>query len=194
MPHPYFILQKGASSDLDKVTDLLAQMEKMLVDSKEQLTPLHLAARDGIEKLVVHLVDNGASATATTTDGSTPLHFGAKNGNEQNIIKLLTAQPNAIKLKDDEGNTSLPVMVKEGNLEGAEVLLGAGADMDVQDKDGNTPLHIAVCLGDLELIELFAFRGSNKQARNKEGKTPFDLAKELDIDGDYEQIIDILEW
>ena len=125
--------------------------------------------------------------------GFSPVHKSIVNPSIEEIKKRI-ANKIDINAKDDEGNTSLPVMVKEGNLEGAEVLLGAGADMDVQDKDGNTPLHIAVCLGDLEFIELFAFRGSNKQVRNKEGKTPFDMAKELDIDGDYEQIIDILEW
>ena len=50
-------------------------MEKCDIQKKRGLSPLHVAASQGNEELVLSLLQNGNSPTVTDRLGNTPLHY-----------------------------------------------------------------------------------------------------------------------
>lgn len=57
-----------------------------------------------------------------------------------------------------------------------QVLLSAGADVDIQNSYGNTPLHIACLNGNVSIcMELVAY-GANLEAINYRGQTALHIA------------------
>ncbi|KAK6156956.1 hypothetical protein DH2020_011204 [Rehmannia glutinosa] len=59
----------------------------------------------------------------------------------------------------------------------AQVLLEAGAKVDVLDKNKNTPLHYAAGYGRKDCVELLLKNGAAVTLQNLDGKTPIDVAK-----------------
>ncbi len=57
-------------------------------------------------------------------------------------------------------------------VETLPVLLGAGANIDVQDDNGMTPLHIAAERGDPRLVKLLLDAGADIEKNEKHGMTP----------------------
>lgn len=53
------------------------------------------------------------------------------------------------------------------------LLLDAGADLNIQDIDGNTPLHIAVRYGYQDTVQLLLKAGADPNIKNMDGDTPF---------------------
>ena len=64
-----------------------------------------------------------------------------------------------------------------GNLESVQVLLSAGAQVNVQDKNGMTPLMWAARWGDTQRVEALVKAGAKVDARDNAGKTALDWAR-----------------
>jgi ankyrin repeat protein len=56
-----------------------------------------------------------------------------------------------------------------------QMLIDAGADLNIQDNDGLTPLHIAVSMNDFEAIKILIKAGSRKDIRDNKGRLPYEL-------------------
>jgi ankyrin repeat protein len=69
------------------------------------------------------------------------------------------------------GDTPLHVMAWRNDVEGAKLLLDAGANVDVVGDMGETPLHVAVGQGNRELVLLFLQAGANCDIRSEFGTT-----------------------
>ena len=69
-----------------------------------------------------------------------------------------------------------PLISAADNLEGAILLLEAGAKPNTADESGNTPLHSASLRGNKEMVELLMDRGANPNVIDMNGKTPLHLA------------------
>jgi len=62
--------------------------------------------------------------------------------------------------------------VTKGFAEVVELLLDAGALVDVPGVDNMTPLHEAVASGRTAIVRMLVSRGANTRARTSTGKTP----------------------
>lgn len=56
---------------------------------------------------------------------------------------LLSAAPELINVKDQDGYSALHLAVIAGNLSLAKLLLSQGADVNSADNEGHTPAHWA---------------------------------------------------
>ena len=108
-------------------------------------TPLLVASRDGPTEIARLLVEAGADVNAVEpTFGAVPLHKAAYNG-RADILAILAAQP-GIDLNvpgPSNGYTPLHDAIWLGYPDCAEVLVQAGAQLDLEGHDGKTPLMLA---------------------------------------------------
>jgi ankyrin repeat protein len=109
-----------------------------------------------------------------------PIHDAARKGDAKKIKAILQADPKAVSSKDKNGDTPLHLAALHGQLEAAQVLLDAGADVNAKNNYGPfTP-------GDLgqqfssnnhqDPVILLSVHGVD-QRDMKNGYTPLDLAE-----------------
>lgn len=121
-------------------------------------TPLLVAARDGHTEIVKELL--AAEAEVIVEDWvfkGAPIHKATYNGNPE-ILTILVEHP-GIDLDVQgpiNGYTPLHDALWHGFSKCAEILLHAGARLDLKGHDGKTPLDIAIDVygSDAEIVEL----------------------------------------
>lgn len=146
----------GTLADLRRALDLGADASARGADD---LTPLHLAVRDGA--LTGLLLERGAEVDARTTHGATPLVLAAWYGGDSRAAELLLAagaDPNARAHED--GMTPLLRAVRAGKPELVTRLVAAGADPAALDVDGLSALHWAAAGGDAGMARLLLDLGA----------------------------------
>jgi len=79
--------------------------------------------------------------------------------------------------------------VQRGSRSRVELLLDAGADIDLQSGGFWTPLHEAVRQDNFEIVQLLLARGADQTIEDKYLGTPLDLA----INRNCEEIIQLLQ-
>lgn len=110
------------------------------------VTPLHWAVRDNNFDFTRRLIEAGSDVDQVDCHGMTCLHYAVKSGMQYDMVRLLLefgATPNCT---DDQGYSPLHWAVREGNLPLVNVLLGAGADVNIQDDEDTEGLSaLQVC-------------------------------------------------
>ena len=109
-----------------------------------------------------------------------------KKGDVPEVRKLLDEEykvssvNNKINLETDAtGNPPLMVAVLGELTEIVEVLVKAGAKLDLPNKTGLTPLHMAAQKGHIDTIQALLKAGAKVDISNEKGTTPLRLAAEL---------------
>src|SRR5262245_23009646 len=145
-------------------------------------TPLMLAARTGNLNAVKLLIDRGANVNgADEFKGYTPLMFAATE-NQPDVAKLLidhgadvnapsrrfvfgelkSASGGALMERAEGGMTPLQYAAREGNIEVAQVLIAAGADVNAPEPQHKfTPMLIAIYNGKYDFAQLLIENGAN---------------------------------
>ncbi len=131
-------------------------------------TPLLVAAREGHTEIVRLLLDAGADVNAVEpTFGAVPLHKAAYNGHVD-ILRMLAARPGvALDVPGpSNGYTPLHDAIWLGYVDCAEVLVSAGARIDLPAHDGKTPLDLSYATfgADHPLTALLVSRTKNSRA------------------------------
>jgi ankyrin repeat protein len=144
-------------------------------------TPLMMAARSGHVDAVKLLVESGADVSAAEEfRGATPLMFAAEE-NHAEVVKFLLshgAKVNARSAKFNFGDvkmagggafmdrpegglTPLFFTAREGAIESAQVLIAAGADLNVTETQyGFTPLMTAIFNGHYDFAGMLIEKGA----------------------------------
>ncbi|XP_049416499.1 ankyrin repeat and SOCS box protein 16 isoform X2 [Epinephelus fuscoguttatus] len=115
---------------------------------ESRVTPLHVAARRGLEEHVELLLSHGADVLATNQEGETPLN-AACSGAE----------------KPSEAGRYLCVVQR---------LLGAGADPRTAGRKQHTPLHNACANCSPRIVDILLQHGAKADVANCAGYTPMD--------------------
>ena len=134
---------------------------------KDGRTALHMAAENGHENVVQHLLTYDAEANARSADGRTPLQFALDCGNES-IIQLLFH--GGADVNDNFASGETPLSVAVGNRWASLVqrLLREKADPNRCLPDGRTSLHIATQIGsDIGIVEMLCDYGPDLKLRDK---------------------------
>lgn len=141
---------------------------------RPQLTPLHEAASEDIVDL---LLSAGASPLAKDRQEYSPLHLHARAGRVGVVKRLLAggADPNAL---DRNRRTPIFMIGQKGDSLGTlEVLVDAGADLDVVDKEQNSFVHLICARAEEPRVfeRLAALRPMLFSKQNHVGETPRDI-------------------
>lgn len=93
----------------------------------------------------------------------------------------LGERPVAIDSRDSDGDTPLHVMTWQNDLEGVEILIAAGADVNAVGDMGETPLHVAVRVGNVVMAGALLRAGARDDisSRFESVSTPREKAIEV---------------
>jgi cytohesin len=139
--------------------------------------------------------------------GTTPLHLAV---NYPEVVKVLVANGADINAKDERDETPIHLAATEGDKQVVDLLLAAGADIDLhlaadtgyvekvkqliaagadvnaRDNDARTALYLAVLRGHTDVVEALASSGADVNAENRDaydqtpGEAPLHKAAQLD--------------
>ena len=105
------------------------------------------------------LIDAGANLEAVDLNGYTPLQFAANFANAEIVSLLVDAGAN-VNAVTNYGSTALHLAASDC----VEVLLAAGADIDVRDNSGRTPFDNALSSDERRAWPLFLRAGAELPA------------------------------
>ncbi|KAK4043792.1 hypothetical protein C8A01DRAFT_32112 [Parachaetomium inaequale] len=127
-------------SDLLQASDDSTHVNTMDLD---ECTPLHDACRGDLGHTTTFLLEQADAdpETCGATHGVTALHVAAAAGSTNALGALLDA-PNGLDVnpRDRHGRTPLMYAAAGWQLQAVDMLLRAGADVELQDEDGRTAL------------------------------------------------------
>ncbi|XP_063218198.1 nuclear factor NF-kappa-B p100 subunit isoform X2 [Bacillus rossius redtenbacheri] len=148
-------------------------------------TLLHVAVAYSRPAHVAELLRQGANANILNSSQESVLHLAIRQDSLECLRQLLLQEnypiasnrPELDKLNDD-GETALHVAARSNKLAAVELLVGAGASVNVQtQKQGNTALHIAVEQDNLQMVRFLVLEAKAEiDARNLAGNTPLHIS------------------
>ncbi|XP_017587673.1 PREDICTED: ankyrin-1 isoform X5 [Corvus brachyrhynchos] len=143
--------------------------------TKDELTPLHCAARNGHVRIAEILLDHGAPIQAKTKNGLSPIHMAAQ-GDHLDCVRLLLQYSAEIDDITLDHLTPLHVAAHCGHHRVAKLLVEKGAKPNSRALNGFTPLHIACKKNHIRVMELLLKTGASIDAVTESGLTPLHVA------------------
>lgn len=135
-----------------------------------------------------YLLEMGADPNVPNNNRQTPLYLAIDKGLGNDFIKVLLkagADPNT----GSDYYTPLEMAIKKRDVELAQILMEAGANIHHVDQDGDTLFHVAASINSNKNIDFLLSQGLNINAKNNEGQTPLHIAAENGYDTVVEQMI-----
>ena len=188
---PLHMLSESRTNDEGNVLNHALLLLKLGVEvnrrDKDNETPLNLATLWDHFKLADLLLDHGADVFVENNQGDTPLHILSKHwmyneGDVLNHARLLLKRGAEVNRRNRDNNTPLLLAMVWGQFKLARVLLGHGADANVEDNNSMSPLHLlseSRCHdeGDaLDIIWPLLEHGAAVNGRDRNNQTPLLLA------------------
>ncbi len=133
-------------------------------------TALHEAAFRGEVRVVLLLLEAGASTDIANVQGRTPLHMAADRGHT-GVVRLLLDARAQIDATDFAGHTPLHIAASQDHLETVQVLAAAGAPLHLGDANGDAPLALAASESATSVLEYLLTIDSRVDRRNHFGQS-----------------------
>ncbi len=158
-----------------------AQIDWNALSQNEGETPLHIAARKGLQMPVEKLLELGANPALPGKHGLFPIHLAIlydHGGLAHTLINHMKHQKmHPDQFRDHNNWTLLHYAATREDPHILSLLIAAGADINAKDNNGDTPLHIAAQNGRKMVVDYLV----NKKAAplsitNKAGETPLHAA------------------
>jgi ankyrin repeat protein len=198
-------LHGAAMGSSQIVAALLERGAPVNAADAQRTTPLHIAANLEEPDCVRLLLQHGAFPIALDREGWTPLeiavlrdsrragdpdlvkqflesadkdkvHQAAASGDTSLLESLLEKDDVLARRRDSLGWTPLHWAVWHGQLETANLLLSAGAEVDAPDLSDLRPLDLASARGDADLVEALLTNGADIKAARPGAYTPLHWA------------------
>lgn len=137
---------------------------ELLLPNDKELTPLHIACREGYVDIVKLILKYGFHqreklVEARDNEQGTPLHLACENGQPGNdvIVQSLLLNNADIFAQMENGVTPMHVAANYGHVNVMDMLHSSGESIfDVVDDDDLTPLHYAAENNQVKMIEYLA--------------------------------------
>jgi ankyrin repeat protein len=161
---------------LDRGADIDAR------DREFEQTALMLAVREAHPEVVALLLDHGADVDARTRVGPTPNFVppckGTGCGSEGVGINRGGLPDRGRRAAALGGMTPLLYAARDGRVREAELLVAAGADLELAEANGMRPLLMALLNNQLPVARLLLAHGADVNADDFWGRTPLFAAVE----------------
>lgn len=139
-------------------------------------TALHLAVLSRRPRIILFLLEKGASIDIANDEGLTPLQLAANMDNCE-AISLLLQHCASVEARSLAGPTALQYAAWKGHWIAFDLLLIGGADINVWNKQGETLLHEqARHNAETSIAMKLLDQGANIEARSSQGYTPIQCA------------------
>jgi ankyrin repeat protein len=146
--------------------DLPASFPSMERLNELGLTQLTYAAKEGDADSVRSLLDAGRDVNEPTGhENFTAIHYACKHHQVDALEALVSWKNTDLEWVTSLGDSPLMTCVYHGFERGAEMLLAAGANVDVSNNFGNTALNYAAIRGYSMIGELLLEHGADHSAR-----------------------------
>ena len=165
----------------DQENENINRMVSVLKKHGAELDVYSAVAIGDFDSLSELLEVDQTTANAYSIGGYPAMHMAIQM-NYPKAVKLLLDAGCDIEIKNKskstgyEGETPLSCVAFWGHDKIAEMLIKAGAKVNVQAERNITPLHRAVRLGNVGIAKLLLKNGAHKHAKDNEGKTPLEWA------------------
>ncbi len=172
--------------NLNLVSDLIALGTNLdgIAPYTDDFTASHLAVRRNHSEILQMLIGAGADLNVQDKHSRTVLNLAMSEGRTEMAKMILNSGKAGVNIPDCRGRTPLHWAVRgAGNWkwpwgeELVQMLIGAGAKLDIQDKDGSTALHLAARENQPNIAQMLVDAGARKDIQNKWGEIPFRLSR-----------------
>ena len=124
--------------------------------------------------------------------GNTPLHTASlmsESSRRYNPLPVLLDRISNPDMQNCFGRTALFTAVRTGNKHDIELLIQAGADLDIVDRYGHSPAHVAAIKTGMksdtrashffEILQLLIAKGANPELKDVKGRTVSDCLQQF---------------
>ena len=139
-------------------------------------SPLHFACRSGSLDIVKLLVRAGAGVRVMDYEGHTCLTIAASCGHTETVRYLVGLKEVEVDYADDEDGTALHLAADNNHADVVQVLIDAGADIEVKDDRGRSPLLWSCSSGSLAVAKLLVRAGAGFGVTDNYGDTCLTIA------------------
>lgn len=155
------------------LSDTITDVECKVEDGR---TALHMAAENGHEEMVQHLLTQRADCDVESADGRTPLRLALESGNEF-IAQVLIQRGADVNANFASGETALTVAVGNQWTSLVQILLREKANPNARLPDGRTSLHVAAEVGsNIGIIKLLCDEGADPRIGDEKAWTALHYA------------------
>lgn len=192
---------------VDFVRDLLEFYKQTKSDINQQdktgCSALHLAASYCDDQILMILLNfDGIDVNLANYDLNTPLHYFCqkfKSPNCQEPFQLFLKRGVDVNTRNKYRETPLHKSIFNNSvrLMMVNLLLEAGADVNLLSTRGESCLHFAVHLGREDLVSVLIKAGADITTRGNEGKSAYELAMQgsnASVTHILRQVQDIYDW
>ena len=166
----------AAQGDIDQLRSLVSQGLRIDHSDYDKRTALHLAASEGLLKVVTVLVDElGADLFLVDRWGGTPLDDAVRSDHQDvaSFLKSRGAGRGAVAASADP-SAALCNAAARGDVDQLRLLVSQGVRIDQGDYDKRTALHLAASEGLLPVVTaLIDELGASLSLVDRWGGTPF---------------------
>ncbi|KAF2714967.1 ankyrin, partial [Pleomassaria siparia CBS 279.74] len=127
----------------------------------EDLTALHVSAREGQPSSLVYLLKAHADPSARSDSNTTPLHLASEYGHHDIVELLLEQSMEEIDEEDAPGRSAVYIACKSGHESIAKLLLEKGASLDASATADLSLLHYAVQMPQDDLATMLLQKGAS---------------------------------
>ncbi|XP_007945544.1 transient receptor potential cation channel subfamily A member 1 [Orycteropus afer afer] len=138
----HFAASYGRINTCQRLLQDITDMRLLNEGDLHGMTPLHLAAKNGHDK-VVHLLLKKGALFLSDHYGWTALHHASMGGYTQTMKVILDTNLKCTDQLDEDGNTALHFAAREGHAKAVAVLLSYDAGIVLNKQDASF-LHVAI--------------------------------------------------
>ena len=172
---------RGSNTSAPSVTDTGGRRDVPATTS--DWTPLHVAVDAGMMGVTRVLLSRPGDPNALMSDGRGPLHL-AVDKRHAALVETLARHPAVdVDCRDRQGRTALQIALTAASFDIADLLVKAGASVDVAQGEANikldqswSALHFAARDGDAARVEFLVSHRADLEARTADGWTALHVA------------------